>query len=153
MFLNNLVFLRFMLVLNGLKSSGRPVGTISTYFRQKRSGGFRAMTKKPKKLTSIKLTHWLICYFQLFGKRFREVFWSFLTCFPDSFRSIFRIQIREKILENPYWSYTSLFNSPNNSRINRWARWHSQFFMQNPNLQSKLTESSVQGPKFRKTKI
>ena len=43
-------------VLEGFKSSGRPVGNISTYFRQKRSGGFRAMTKKPKKLTSIKLT-------------------------------------------------------------------------------------------------
>jgi len=55
LFLKNLVFLRFMLVLNGLKSSGRPVGTISTYFRQKRSGGFRAMTKKPKKLKTKKV--------------------------------------------------------------------------------------------------
>ena len=30
---------------------------------------------------------------------------------------------------------------------------HLQFFMQNPNLQSELTESSVQGPKFRKTEF
>ena len=29
--------------LDGLERSGRPVGIISTYFRQKRSGGFRAM--------------------------------------------------------------------------------------------------------------
>ena len=31
--------------LDGLERSGRPVGIISTYFRQKRSGGFRVMTK------------------------------------------------------------------------------------------------------------
>ena len=33
--------------LDGLERSGRPVGIISTYFRRKRSGGFRVMTKKP----------------------------------------------------------------------------------------------------------
>ena len=49
-------FLMEFWTLDGLERSGRPVGIISTYFRQKRSGGFRAMTKKPKKLTSIKLT-------------------------------------------------------------------------------------------------
>ena len=42
--------------LNGLGRSGRPVGIISTYFRQNPSGGFRAMTKKPKKLTTKKVT-------------------------------------------------------------------------------------------------
>ena len=34
--------------LEGLKSSGRLVGRISTYFRQKRFGGFRAMIKNTK---------------------------------------------------------------------------------------------------------
>ena len=43
--LNNLDFLSFFWTLDGLERSGRPVGIISTYFRQKRSGGFRAMTK------------------------------------------------------------------------------------------------------------
>ena len=52
----NSVFLMCMLVLNGLEGSGRPVGRIPTYFRQNPSGGFRAMTKNPPKLTSIKLT-------------------------------------------------------------------------------------------------
>ena len=37
------------LVLEGCKSSGRPGGKISTNFRPKRSGGFRAMTKNPNK--------------------------------------------------------------------------------------------------------
>ena len=32
--------------LDGLERSGRPVGIVSTYVRQKRSGGFGVMTKK-----------------------------------------------------------------------------------------------------------
>ena len=51
-----LVFPRFDLENFGLESSGRLVGSISSKFRPKRSGGFRAMTKKPKKLTTKKLT-------------------------------------------------------------------------------------------------
>ena len=31
---------------------------------------------------------WFICYFRVLGKSFREVFWTFLTCFSGSFRSI-----------------------------------------------------------------
>ena len=54
-FLNILVW-RFLNALEGLKSSGRPVGTISTNFRQIPSGGFRAMTQKPKMLTTKKAT-------------------------------------------------------------------------------------------------
>ena len=42
--------------LDGLERSGRPVGIISTYFRQQRSGGFRVMTKKPIIFTTIKFT-------------------------------------------------------------------------------------------------
>ena len=42
--------------LDGLERSGRPVGIISTYFRQKRSGGFRVMTKTPIIFTTIKFT-------------------------------------------------------------------------------------------------
>ena len=42
--------------LAGLKSSGRPIGTISTNFRQNPSGGFRAMTKKPSNFTTINTT-------------------------------------------------------------------------------------------------
>ena len=42
--------------LEGLGRSGRPVGRISTNFRQKRSGGFQVMTKKPKKLRSKQVT-------------------------------------------------------------------------------------------------
>ena len=54
--LNNFYFLRFFWTLDGLERSGRPVGIISTYFRQKRSGGFRAMTKNPPKFTTINTT-------------------------------------------------------------------------------------------------
>ena len=50
-------------------------------------------------------THWFISYFQLFGKRFRDDFGRFLTCFPGSFRSIFRVKNQEKILEHPYFPY------------------------------------------------
>ena len=42
-----LVFLRFWGVLEVLGSSGRPVGTISTNFRQIPSGGFRAISFPP----------------------------------------------------------------------------------------------------------
>ena len=49
-------FLLEFWALNGLGRSGRPVGIISTYFRQKRSGGFRAMTKNPPKFTTINTT-------------------------------------------------------------------------------------------------
>ena len=42
--------------LDGLERSGRRVGIISTYFRQKRSGGFRAMTKNPPEFTTINTT-------------------------------------------------------------------------------------------------
>ena len=51
--LKNLDFLRFLWTLDGLERSGRPVGTISTNFRQKRSSGFRAMTKNLPKFTTI----------------------------------------------------------------------------------------------------
>ena len=49
-------FLMEFWTLDGLERSGRPVGIISTYFRQKRSGGFRVMTKKPIIFTTIKFT-------------------------------------------------------------------------------------------------
>ena len=49
-------FLMEFWTLDGLERSGRPVGIISTYFHQKRSGGFRAMTKKQIIFTTIKLT-------------------------------------------------------------------------------------------------
>ena len=52
----HLVFLIFRVVLDGLESSGRPVGTISTNFRQNPSGGFRAMTQNPPKCTTINTT-------------------------------------------------------------------------------------------------
>ena len=32
-------------------------------------------------------SHWFICYFGLFGRSFREGFWTFLTSFSGSFRS------------------------------------------------------------------
>ena len=38
-----------LVVLEAWKSSGRPVGRFSTNFRQKRSGGVRAMTQNPDK--------------------------------------------------------------------------------------------------------
>ena len=57
-------------------------------------------------------SYWLICYFQLFGKRFREDFWRFWTSFPGSFRSIFRICFREKIFENHYVPYLIPFKGP-----------------------------------------
>ena len=72
----------------------------------RRHGPFWAAKHSPNKGANIsRLAHWFICYFQLFGKRFREVFWRFLTCFPGSFRSIFRVNFREKIAENPYKPY------------------------------------------------
>ena len=52
----SLIFSVFSLkfcALNGLESSGRPVGIVSAYFHQNPSGGFRAMTKNHPKLTSI----------------------------------------------------------------------------------------------------
>ena len=54
--LNKLDFLSSRRSLEGLKSSGRLVGRISTYFRQKRFGGFRAMIKNAKKVTTKKAT-------------------------------------------------------------------------------------------------
>ena len=48
-FLKTYSFSLDLLVLEGWKSSGRPVGKKSTNFRRKRSGGFRAMTKNPDK--------------------------------------------------------------------------------------------------------
>ena len=54
--LKKLDFLSSRRSLEGLKSSGRLVGRISTYFRQKRFGGFRAMIKNAKKLTTKKAT-------------------------------------------------------------------------------------------------
>ena len=55
-FPNLLVFLKFFKVLDGLESSGRPVGIVSAYFRQNPSGGFRAMTKNHLKVTTKKVT-------------------------------------------------------------------------------------------------
>ena len=52
--LKKLDFLRFFWTLDDLERSGRPVGIISTYFRQNSSRGFRAMTKNPPKLTTKK---------------------------------------------------------------------------------------------------
>ena len=49
-------FLMEFWTLVGLERSGRPVGIISTHFRQNPLGGFRAMTKKPKMLTTKKVT-------------------------------------------------------------------------------------------------
>ena len=51
-----LVILWFVLPPEGLESSGRRVGRISTNFRRIPFGGFRAMTKKPKMLTTKKAT-------------------------------------------------------------------------------------------------
>ena len=54
--LNNLDFLSFSEGLDSLERSGRPVGIISTYFRQNSLRGFRAMTKNPPKFTTINTT-------------------------------------------------------------------------------------------------
>ena len=43
---------------------------------------------------------WFICNFLVFGGGFREVFWSVLTCFSDSFPSIFRSKFPPKIAKN-----------------------------------------------------
>lgn len=51
-----LVFHSFLEVLEVLERYGRMRGKTSTKFRQKRSGGFQTMTKKPKKFTTIKFT-------------------------------------------------------------------------------------------------
>ena len=51
-----MIFLAVREFLEGLESSGRPVGRISTKFCQKSSEGFRAVVKKPKKLTTKKAT-------------------------------------------------------------------------------------------------
>ena len=48
------------------------------------------------------VTDWFICYFGVLGKSFREVFGSFLTCFSDSYRSIFGTNFRVKIVENTF---------------------------------------------------
>lgn len=45
---NMLVFLRFLEVLDGLERSGRPVGAISSYFRQHPTSWCRAMTERQK---------------------------------------------------------------------------------------------------------
>ena len=54
--LKNSGFLMDFLTLDGLERSGRPVGIISTYFRQNPTGGFRAMTKNTPNCTTIKCT-------------------------------------------------------------------------------------------------
>ena len=43
-----------------IERSGRPVGTISTYFRQNSLSGFRAMTKNPPKFTTINTTTMIV---------------------------------------------------------------------------------------------
>ena len=52
----NLVFLSFRRSLEVFKSSGRPVGRISTQWRTSKLPWSRVMTKKSKKLTSTKAT-------------------------------------------------------------------------------------------------
>ena len=51
-----LAFLRFSEALEGLESSGRLVGFISTKWRPSKLPWSRVMTEKPKKLTSKKVT-------------------------------------------------------------------------------------------------
>ena len=55
------------------------------------------------------LAGWLINNFQVSGGSFREVFWKVLTCFSDSFRTIFRTNFRSKRV-NREWSYVGLRN-------------------------------------------
>mgnify|MGYP006126965131 CR=1 FL=1 len=52
---------------------------------------------------------WFISNFRVFGGSFREVFWKVLTCFSDSFRTIFRTNFRSKRV-NREWSYVGLRN-------------------------------------------
>ena len=54
----NCIFLRFRRSLNGLESSGRPIGTISTYFRPNPPEGLRAMTQNtPNKFSGACAVH------------------------------------------------------------------------------------------------
>ena len=46
---------------------------------------------------------------RVFGGSFREVFWRVLTCFSDSFRTIFRTNFLSKRV-NREWSYAGLRN-------------------------------------------
>ena len=57
-------------------------------------------------------TDWFICYFRVLGKSFRGDFWRVLTCFPSSFRSIFRTKFPEKIAENPFKTLLKPFKGP-----------------------------------------
>ncbi len=54
--LKYLDFLRFLEVLEGLDRSGRPVGTMSTYFSPTSELVVPSYDQKPKKFTSIQLT-------------------------------------------------------------------------------------------------
>ena len=55
---------------------------------------------------------WFICYFRVPGKSFRGDFWRVLTCFPGSFRSIFRSKFPEKIAKNPLKTLLKPFKGP-----------------------------------------
>ena len=63
-------------------------------------------------LISSFFTDWFICYFRVLGKSFRGDFWRVLTCFPGSFRSIFRSKFPEKIAENPFKTLLKPFKGP-----------------------------------------
>ena len=53
-----------------------------------------------------------ICYFRVLGKSFRGDLWRFLTCFPGSFRTIFRAKFPEQIAENPLKTFLKPFKGP-----------------------------------------
>ena len=93
--------------LDGLERSRRPVGIISTYFRQKRSGGFRVMTT----LKQIQIL--------------KNKIWDFITKleFPNSSLlgekiSVFWPQIRIPCKKLYIWSNVGQ-NWPKSRQINR----------------------------------
>ena len=55
---------------------------------------------------------WFICYFRVLGKSFRGDLGRVLTCFPDSFRSIFQTKFPEKIAENYFDTLLKPFKGP-----------------------------------------
>ena len=105
-------FLRFGEALQGLKSSRRLVGTISTYFYADPSSWCRVMTKKVQTLSPMCYS---LCFF---GPRFQN--WDLRTCpqggnFTE--KPIFKSKMRDSGVQRPKMKTIDPRNFENISKV------------------------------------
>ena len=97
---------------NGMSKGGGGKHSSSEQFPFEFQKG-KGSCQRGKNEKTLKGSDWFICYFRVLGKSFRGDFWRVLTCFPASFRSIFRTKFPEKIAEHPLKPFLRLFKGPN----------------------------------------